>query len=480
MRAAAAGIFLASLCLVAGPVWAQGAPPSEDESGVAEDEGDDEDEDNDTPEPLPALTARGRIVVQADPLFQGASPELSERGYELVRSIRAAMAGFTGKVTVTVHWSTGGTREWTLGATKRRAEALANYIVGIGIPASRVVAVGRGFDLPVASNDSPEGQAANRRVEIVSDSRAKLVAPAPAAKPAPEAEPAPTPAPKPAAAEQDKPARTQAPAPRTPAPNGSATARVEAKLQQAVGLAERLRDSVKRGAADCAAVSGAVIKWSADDDKPLEALGDEITDIFDHELNYQYTPAHRQLLTRYSQAMAAAIASLEACGEAGGLTPAALAAIDAMDAVNDLLYEPRGVNADPLCRRLSELERDVREDPARLKGAPIDGGFASKRGLPDTTCEYSGGGVMCEVGRYPTVVEAAETYVAMETRISACHFSREESEMDRLHHRPGARNQRVWLHTGMPGRSAVTCLLRLVPTMDGGVRTVLVVDRARF
>jgi outer membrane protein OmpA-like peptidoglycan-associated protein len=53
----------------------------------------------------------------------------------------------------------------------RRAQAVRDYLVSQGVPAERVQAVGRGEGSPVASNDSPEGRANNRRVEIVVGAR---------------------------------------------------------------------------------------------------------------------------------------------------------------------------------------------------------------------------------------------------------------------------------------------------------------------
>ena len=49
----------------------------------------------------------------------------------------------------------------------RRAQAVADYLVQKGIPAGNLKAVGRGPSNPIASNDSREGRATNRRVEIV-------------------------------------------------------------------------------------------------------------------------------------------------------------------------------------------------------------------------------------------------------------------------------------------------------------------------
>jgi len=49
----------------------------------------------------------------------------------------------------------------------RRAEAVSDVLLDSGIPVSRIDAIGRGEDQPVASNLTPEGRAQNRRVEIV-------------------------------------------------------------------------------------------------------------------------------------------------------------------------------------------------------------------------------------------------------------------------------------------------------------------------
>jgi outer membrane protein OmpA-like peptidoglycan-associated protein len=49
----------------------------------------------------------------------------------------------------------------------RRAEAVRVHLVSQGIDANKITAVGRGEATPVASNESAEGRANNRRVELV-------------------------------------------------------------------------------------------------------------------------------------------------------------------------------------------------------------------------------------------------------------------------------------------------------------------------
>ena len=50
---------------------------------------------------------------------------------------------------------------------RSRAQSCVNYLVSKGIPTDKITSVGKGKASPVASNDSPEGRANNRRVEIV-------------------------------------------------------------------------------------------------------------------------------------------------------------------------------------------------------------------------------------------------------------------------------------------------------------------------
>jgi len=48
----------------------------------------------------------------------------------------------------------------------RRAADVVNFLISQGIPAANISAKGFGDTQPVASNDTPEGRAKNRRIEI--------------------------------------------------------------------------------------------------------------------------------------------------------------------------------------------------------------------------------------------------------------------------------------------------------------------------
>lgn len=55
--------------------------------------------------------------------------------------------------------------------SQERAEAVVNWLAEQGIAPDRMKAVGYGPDRPIALNDTPEGRAENRRVEIVASER---------------------------------------------------------------------------------------------------------------------------------------------------------------------------------------------------------------------------------------------------------------------------------------------------------------------
>ncbi len=72
------------------------------------------------------------------------------------------------RVLVVGHTDSTGDREYNMGLSRRRAEAVVKSLrESYGIAASRLVPAGVGMLAPVASNRTEEGRAKNRRVELV-------------------------------------------------------------------------------------------------------------------------------------------------------------------------------------------------------------------------------------------------------------------------------------------------------------------------
>jgi len=71
------------------------------------------------------------------------------------------------RIEVVGHTDNTGTAAYNQDLSQRRAVAVASILRESGVPGSRIVAYGRGFDQPVASNQTAAGRAQNRRVEII-------------------------------------------------------------------------------------------------------------------------------------------------------------------------------------------------------------------------------------------------------------------------------------------------------------------------
>ena len=70
------------------------------------------------------------------------------------------------KLTIEGHTDSTATPEHNQDLSTRRANAVKQYLVTKGIDGGRLDAAGFGATKPVASNDTPLGRAANRRVEL--------------------------------------------------------------------------------------------------------------------------------------------------------------------------------------------------------------------------------------------------------------------------------------------------------------------------
>lgn len=86
------------------------------------------------------------------------------------------------EVAIAGHTDNVGSAGFNQGLSERRANAVQIFLVSQGVPGSRLKTAGMGFDQPVASNDSSEGRAQNRRVELHITPDASLVRDAEAAE----------------------------------------------------------------------------------------------------------------------------------------------------------------------------------------------------------------------------------------------------------------------------------------------------------
>jgi OOP family OmpA-OmpF porin len=71
------------------------------------------------------------------------------------------------KIRVEGHTDNIGSKKYNLELSKKRAQAIKNYLVGNGIDQSRITSIGYGLSRPIVDNDTKEGRALNRRAELI-------------------------------------------------------------------------------------------------------------------------------------------------------------------------------------------------------------------------------------------------------------------------------------------------------------------------
>ncbi len=86
----------------------------------------------------------------------------------VLNQIKAVMAGDPSlKFEIDGHTDNSGDSAHNQALSQERAEAVKAQLVSMGIDASRLTTKGFGDSKPMASNDTPDGKANNRRVEFV-------------------------------------------------------------------------------------------------------------------------------------------------------------------------------------------------------------------------------------------------------------------------------------------------------------------------
>ena len=69
-------------------------------------------------------------------------------------------------IEVAGHTDSSGSDQYNQALSERRAQAVAGYLSSHGVKTQRLITLGAGEGHPVASNDSEQGRASNRRVEL--------------------------------------------------------------------------------------------------------------------------------------------------------------------------------------------------------------------------------------------------------------------------------------------------------------------------
>lgn len=111
-------------------------------------------------------TAGGPLVLKGVRFDPGSARLETGSQATLDQVARSLRSNPVVRVEISGYADSTGTGAGNKRLSKARAEAVRDYLVSKGVPASRLQTTGHGSRRPIGDNDTPEGRAENRRVEL--------------------------------------------------------------------------------------------------------------------------------------------------------------------------------------------------------------------------------------------------------------------------------------------------------------------------
>jgi len=109
----------------------------------------------------------GILVNLPDVTFAVDSTNISPNMRQTLDGVAQSMINYPNSlIDVMGHTDSTGSDQYNLDLSRRRADAVANYLVSRGVANARVERIGYGEQYPIADNTSESGRQQNRRVEI--------------------------------------------------------------------------------------------------------------------------------------------------------------------------------------------------------------------------------------------------------------------------------------------------------------------------
>jgi len=117
--------------------------------------------------PLAKVMKVGETYTFRDIQFETNKAVLKVSAYPKLQEVIASLNGQPDlKVLIEGHTDSTGKKDYNQKLSEQRAAAVMKYLNSKGIAAERMTATGYGMERPIASNDTAEGRAENRRVEF--------------------------------------------------------------------------------------------------------------------------------------------------------------------------------------------------------------------------------------------------------------------------------------------------------------------------
>jgi len=113
-------------------------------------------------------TESGVVVTLGDVLFESGQTELRKEAMaSLVEVVDLLQSEPDKEIRIEGHSDSVGDANTNLEISQKRADAVLEALVSLGVEAERVTTQGMGEDFPIASNETEEGRAQNRRVDVI-------------------------------------------------------------------------------------------------------------------------------------------------------------------------------------------------------------------------------------------------------------------------------------------------------------------------
>jgi OOP family OmpA-OmpF porin len=117
-------------------------------------------------EPTPEFNPN-QLILSSETSFEFNSAKLKEAAYPELDKLLEQMKKYPlSRWKIVGYTDNVGSEDGNIKMSQMRAESVLNYFVSRGIPKVRFEVIGMGSKDPIADNNTPEGKAQNRRVEI--------------------------------------------------------------------------------------------------------------------------------------------------------------------------------------------------------------------------------------------------------------------------------------------------------------------------
>ncbi|VXC79044.1 putative outer membrane lipoprotien [Pseudomonas sp. 8Z] len=108
-----------------------------------------------------------QLVMPGNITFATDSAQISSSFYKPLNDLANSLRQYNqNSIEVVGHTDSTGSHAYNMDLSQRRAQGVADYLLAQGVDPSRMSTRGMGPDQPVASNDTVDGRAQNRRVEV--------------------------------------------------------------------------------------------------------------------------------------------------------------------------------------------------------------------------------------------------------------------------------------------------------------------------